>query len=55
MDWDAAPTLLSINCWEKSPLEALIGLEKFIFSHCHSRRRERSIIPVIRKHLPAAF
>lgn len=55
MDWDAAPTPLSVNCWEVSPSEALVGLEKFIFSLCHSRSRQHSVIPVIRRHLPAAF
>lgn len=55
MDWDAAPTPLSVNCWEVSLSEALVGLEKFIFSLCHSRSRQHSVIPVIRKHLPAAF
>lgn len=68
MAWDTSLKPFSVNCWEKSPAEALPGAgfklgpwrsssSAIATSHLPSvsRRRKYSIIYVIEKHLPAAF
>lgn len=71
MAWDTSLKPFSVNCWEKSPAEALTGAgfklsrlgpwrsssSAIATSHLPSvsRRRKYSIISVIEKHLPAAF